>query len=325
MIPVLFRRASLGIGVALLGLFVVLPAPASAQTGMVKGTVKDGEGNPIAGASIQVEPISTRTGTLRFQTTTNERGEYVQIGIPTGKYRVTVRKDKMVGERDISTSTGTQAEANFVLTPNMTMTQAEQDEMRAFLAGAAGIFDEAVALAESGQDAEAIAKFEEVIAQIETCGDCYGAIGSIHLANGNHEEAEEAFLMAAEQNPDLPHVYDGLATIYNTQGKFDMAAEASAKALELRSASGETDGDATGLFNQGVILWNSGKIPEAKASFEKSVALDPAMAEAYYWLGMANVNEGKLPEAVEYFDKYLELAPDGQYAAQAKGIADQLK
>ena len=39
----------------------------------------------------------------------------------------------------------------------------------------------------------------------------------------------------------------------------------------------------------------------------------------------ALVNEGKLPEAVEFFDKYLELAPDGQYAAQAKGIADQLK
>ena len=46
-------------------------------------------------------------------------------------------------------------------------------------------------------------------------------------------------------------------------------------------------GNASAVFNQGVILWNAGKIPEAKAQFEQAVKLDPNMADAHYWLGMA--------------------------------------
>ena len=40
---------------------------------------------------------------------------------------------------------------------------------------------------------------------------------------------------------------------------------------------------------------------------------------------MALLNEGKLPEAVTEFETYVKLAPDGQYATQAKGMIAQLK
>jgi TolA-binding protein len=40
---------------------------------------------------------------------------------------------------------------------------------------------------------------------------------------------------------------------------------------------------------------------------------------------MALLNEGKLPEAIAAFEKYLSLAPEGQYAAQAKAMLAQLK
>ena len=73
------------------------------------------------------------------------------------------------------------------------------------------------------------------------------------------------------------------------------------------------------MFNQGVILWNAGKIPEAKKQFEEAVKLDPKLADAHYWLGMASLNEGKTPDAVPHFEEYLKLAPTGQYAEQAKG------
>jgi len=53
--------------------------------------------------------------------------------------------------------------------------------------------------------------------------------------------------------------------------------------------------------------------------------MNPNMAEAHYQLGMALLNEGKLTEAVTSFETYVKLAPDGQYAAQAKGMIAQLK
>ena len=75
------------------------------------------------------------------------------------------------------------------------------------------------------------------------------------------------------------------------------------------------------MFNQGVILWNAGKIADAKKQFEAAVAANPNHAEAHYQLGMALVNEGNLAGAATEFETYLKLAPDGPNAATAKGLA----
>jgi cytochrome c-type biogenesis protein CcmH/NrfG len=74
-----------------------------------------------------------------------------------------------------------------------------------------------------------------------------------------------------------------------------------------------------------VSLWNAQKFAEAKAQFEKAVALDPNMAEAWYQLGMANLNTGDMPGAVTAFEGYLKAAPNGPKAAEAKTIVAQLK
>ena len=76
------------------------------------------------------------------------------------------------------------------------------------------------------------------------------------------------------------------------------AAAASAKATELGAVAPRGGGgNADALYNQGVILWNGGKIAEAKKPFEEAVAANPNHAEAHYQLGMALVNRGKLAEA----------------------------
>lgn len=54
----------------------------SAQTGTVKGTVKDANGNPLAGASVTVQGIKAGT-------TTDAAGNY-SLKLPPGKYSVTV-------------------------------------------------------------------------------------------------------------------------------------------------------------------------------------------------------------------------------------------
>jgi TolA-binding protein len=59
--------------------------------------------------------------------------------------------------------------------------------------------------------------------------------------------------------------------------------------------------------------------------FEETIKANPDHADAHYQLGMALLNEGKLPEAVAEFESYVKLAPDGQYATQAKGMIAQLK
>ena len=40
---------------------------------------------------------------------------------------------------------------------------------------------------------------------------------------------------------------------------------------------------------------------------------------------MANLNEGQIAEAANELEAYLDLAPDGRFAAQAKGILDGIQ
>ena len=84
-------------------------------------------------------------------------------------------------------------------------------------------------------------------------------------------------------------------------------------------------GNADAMFNQGVILWNAGKIADAKKQFEGVIAANPNHAEAHFQLGMALVNEGNLPGAAGEFETYLKIAPTGPNAAQAKALVEQLK
>jgi lipoprotein NlpI len=92
-------------------------------------------------------------------------------------------------------------------------------------------------------------------------------------------------------------------------------------------AAGAGGGNADAMFNQGVILWNAGKVADAKKQFEGAVAANPSHAEAHYQLGMCLVNEGtpqSLSAAANEFETYLKLAPTGPNAATAKGILTSL-
>ena len=89
------------------------------------------------------------------------------------------------------------------------------------------------------------------------------------------------------------------------------ARQAAAQSVQYRSPEG--------------VEYRSLPDTDAVKTARAAVAADPKMAEAHYWLGMANVNQGKLPEAVKSFEEYLKLDPSGQYAEQAKGMLSAIK
>ena len=77
-------------------------------------------------------------------------------------------------------------------------------------------------------------------------------------------------------------------------------------------------------------MTNSGKVDEANAAFDKSIAADPTKADAYYQKGVNLINKattdpktGKVipaPGTEEALNKYLELQPNGPYAEGAKSM-----
>ena len=63
------------------------------------------------------------------------------------------------------------------------------------------------------------------------------------------------------------------------------------------AAAGGSGGSADAIYNQGIILWNQGKIAEAKAKFEEALKANANHAESNFQLGMALLNEGNLAGA----------------------------
>lgn len=297
------------------GLAALLAPAARAQSTMIKGKVVDVEGKPLPGVAITIEFMGGVN--RKFQTKTDRRGEFLQLLTESGPYKVTATEPKIgSASADVRVRLGQAAEANIVLAPG-----GATSPEAARAAELKKTFEEGVNLSRAGDHDGAIAKFQAALAIIPNCFDCYYNIGVSEMAKKNDKAAEQAWLKAIELKPDYAEALNALSTLYNNQKRFDEAAAMSAKA----AAAGGGGGSADAVFNQGVILWNQGKIAEAKAKFEEALKINADHADAHYQLGMALLNEGKLPEAVAEFETYVKLAPSGQYAAQAKGMIAQLK
>lgn len=307
-------------GVLALVVAVGLAVPAASQsTGMVKGKVVDAKGQPVEDAKILIE--FAEGVNRKNETKTNKKGEFIQIGLFPGNYKVTASKDGVGAQSfDVRVRIGNASEVNFQLSPQAGMSEGDKKRSAALQAAlAAG--EEAY---KAGKSDEAIAKFNEAIAVLPTCHGCYYYIGAAHAQKQQFGEAEAAYKKAIEIKADFAEAYNGLAGVYNSQKRFDEAAAATAKAAELAGAAGG-GGSASATYNQGVVLWNAQKFAEAKVQFEKATQLDPNMADAWYQLGMANLNTGDMNGAVAAFEGYLKAAPDGPKAAEAKTIIAQLK
>jgi tetratricopeptide (TPR) repeat protein len=292
--------------------------PAAAQ-GLVQGVVTDEKGQPIDAANVVIEAQGTNR---HFDMKTNKKGEFMQIGLSSGEYKITATKDKLTASQNVRISQGKPASAKLVLGAG----GAPGDNSAA--AALRKVLDDAVAASNSGKYDEAIAGFTKAAEAQPTCFACYYNIGYAYAQKKDYDNAETNYKKAIELKADYSDAYAGLASIYNAQRKFDQAAAASAKASELSSTLGATGGAAGGadaLFNQGVVLWNGGKIADAKKAWEGAIAANPNHAEAHYQLGMALVNEGNLAGATTEFETYLKLAPEGPNAATAKGLVAQLK
>ena len=296
----------------LMTLLLGLAPAALAQSTMVKGKVIDAKKEGIPGVTITVEALG---GTAKVTTKTDKKGEFIQLLTQSGNYRITA-SDPKIGSvsNDTKVSLGKASEMVIVLVP----TSAANDAGKA--AALKKIFEEGVTASRNKDNDTAIAKFNEALAVAPQCFDCLFNIGVAQLAKKDEKAAEESWKKAIEMKPDYAEALNALSTLYNNQKRFDEAAAMSAKA-----ASGGGTGGADATFNQGIILWNQGKIAEAKVKFEETLKANPNHPEAHYQFGMALLNEGKLTEAVAEFESYVKLAPDGQYATQAKGMIAQLK
>jgi tetratricopeptide (TPR) repeat protein len=292
-------RTHLYRGVLALVAALVFSAPAFAQ-GIVKGKVVDEKNQPVADAKVSI------TGPARnAETKTNNKGEFVQVGLQSGPYTITVTKDKVgTASAKVNVSQGTPSEQNFTLSPQ---SQGGLSAEQKVVQEAAGSAIEAL---RAGRDDEAIQKLNDVIVKLPTCSDCYYNLGLAYTHKQQWPEAEAALKKSIELKPTNPDPYNGLANVYS----------------ELSATTGGTGGgNAESIYNQGVVLFNAGKYADAKVQFEAATKADPNNANAFYQLGMTSLNLGQIPDAVGALQTFVKLAPNDPKAAQVQSSLPALQ
>jgi len=147
-------------------------------------------------------------------------------------------------------------------------------------------------------------------------------------AAASYKKAADLNAASKKPNPET----SGVA--YNQLGKVEADlgdAKASSDAYE-QAAKAQPEKAGMYYFNEAATLYNAGKLPEAGAAADKAIAADPKKADAYYIKGQALIPQATVdpktqkivapPGCVEAYQQYLELAPDGQHAADVKGILE---
>jgi tetratricopeptide (TPR) repeat protein len=306
-------------------------ATAQAQS-LTRGKVVDATGKPVQDA---VVTFVAQFVNLSRTAKTDAKGEYLMIGLPSGQFAITATKDG-VGTAKLSQTIkqGQNDALQFTLKPEApgggggsvvgapAGGDAEAKKAAAALQALAKTGSEAL---DAGNNDGAIAAYTDVVAKAPTCGDCYFNLGMAYSNKKQWAEAEAAFKKALEIKPDNGRAHTQLASIYNVQKKFDLAAESSALAAKYSSTDPAGGGNAEALYNQGVTLFNGAKFTEAKAAFEGATKADPKMALAHYQLGMTALNLGDFNLAVSSLETYLQLDPSGPKAAEVKASLPALQ
>src|SRR4051812_1238122 len=88
----LVMRTHLFRGVLAFAAAIILSTPAFAQS-IVKGTVADAQGMPVANASVLFEPADGSN--RKTETKTNAKGEFLQVGLASAAYNVTATSGQL--------------------------------------------------------------------------------------------------------------------------------------------------------------------------------------------------------------------------------------
>jgi cytochrome c-type biogenesis protein CcmH len=111
-----------------------------------------------------------------------------------------------------------------------------------------------------------------------------------------------------EANPDDTRGWDVIAPVYLRLGRYDDAVKARRNLLRLAGDSAERESD----LGEALVGTANGIVTaEARAAFDRAVALDAQDVKGRYFLGLAAEQDGRRADAVSIWRAMLTSAPAG--------------
>jgi tetratricopeptide (TPR) repeat protein len=291
---------------------VLAGGEAFAQTGTVRGKVLDEKGQAIVDAKVILEFQGGVN--RRYETKTNKKGEFTQVGLFPGEYKIMAGKDGYA-PAGIDHKIGI-GEVTYV--PDIKLADAKkvaEAQAAKQQEDIVPIFNKAADLGKAGKLDEAEAAYKEVIAKAPHIPEAHLNLGYIYRQKKDWANAEASYKKALELRPGYSEANSGLLAVYQGSGQAD-------KVAELASAAAS---DPTVQFDLAAALLNENKYEEALAAFQKAAAADPNNPEPIYYIGAISVGLNKIEDARTNLEKYISMNPaNAQNVATAQGLLQAL-
>jgi cytochrome c-type biogenesis protein CcmH len=160
----------------------------------------------------------------------------------------------------------------------------------------------------------------------------YGALGSpglpdAPLAGRVREEANLANLVKSveaklAERPDDGRGWEVLVPYYLSVGRYEDALKAQEKVLQLLGPSPERE---AGLGETLAAVAKGAVTPEARAAFDRAIAMNANNPKALFFLGLADLQAERRDSARANWLRVLEVAPPGnRWAGYAREQLDRL-
>ena len=276
-------------------------ADASQRPGRVQGQVTDVDGNPLAGVQVKATNPAAPVGTLT--STSDDGGYFSVIGLITGRWSFSFQKEGYVTyELDGNVST---LDRN----PNMDVTLEKSAATGELPAGGVGnmeLFNQGVQLAEEGDYASAVARWEEFLDANPDVFQVYLNIGDAYREMGDTEEAIASYEKVLEQDASQVGALSNIGETHLQAGNPDAALPYFERAIETNPEQPEI------YFNVAEVYFSSRLLEQAVGYYQRALEINPEFHRAQRQVGFAYVNMGDIEKALAAFERFLEIAPEDE-------------
>jgi len=281
--------------------FLLVAAPAAAQRGRIAGTLKDEQGNPLAGIEVKFDNAKPETKYDNKVEVSDEEGRFVFTGLRGGTWILTVNAPGYAPFRQsIQISQFRRNEDTVVVLKKLTEAVPEAGAREE----AEGMIAEAEELLAEGKHDEAIALYNEYLEAHPDLYKIHLLIGNAYEQKGDYDNAVASYGKVLELEPDNFNALLGSGNAFIRKMEYEKAEEFFVKLAEVRSD------DPKILYTLGEILLDSGQTTKAINYYAKAVELDPEFADAIMKLGYAYYGEKQWQSAIEQFERFIEIAPN---------------
>ena len=144
-------------------------------------------------------------------------------------------------------------------------------------------------------------------------------LGTVYMDEKQWEQAEGALRQALRINPKTAPAYFALGEIYRRQKKYGPAEKELLEGLKL------DDKSVQGHLTLGRVYYDQNDIAKAGPHVGKALQLNPKLAEGHLLAGNILLKARQAENALAEFQAYLVLAPEGEFAPQARDMVAKIK